>query len=248
MLTQQPQWIVLEQVDSTNSWLCQHIKQLALPVVTAVYSPQQMAGRGRAGRLWKAIPGASLALSVALPIVSSQLSWLSLAVGIQVAEFLGQKGVDAKLKWPNDLLVSGRKLGGILCESFSKNNTYWAVVGVGLNIKPVDCSGALSGAGAISLAEVLGLPIDQPIESLAKQLAEHLALNLQGDWCRPDVLRSRFSILDAWFGEAVVLIENGVEVSRGKASGVAENGAYLLATDDGFEPVHVGDLSLRLAQ
>ena len=99
----------------------------------------QTAGRGRMGRIWHAEAGASLTFSLALPLSLPDWSGLSLAVGCAMAEALEPAPSATprlQLKWPNDLWLDGRKLGGILIETVTAGEQRIAVIGVGLNIRP----------------------------------------------------------------------------------------------------------------
>ncbi|MBB5202965.1 BirA family biotin operon repressor/biotin-[acetyl-CoA-carboxylase] ligase [Inhella inkyongensis] len=98
---------------------------------------QQTAGRGRLGRQWQSWPGASLTFSLAWPWEGAPLDGLSLAVGAALAEALDPAGQLLQLKWPNDLWLARRKLGGILIETVSQGggSPRAVVVGVGLNIE-----------------------------------------------------------------------------------------------------------------
>lgn len=132
---------VLPEVDSTNSHAMAMGRQgLSDPAVVVAW--RQTAGRGRAGRVWQAEPGQTLTLSVALPLDLTHVpgggSALSLAVGTVVAEVMEALGAPAQLKWPNDLWIQDRKLGGILIEASHSTalppDQRWVVIGLGLNL------------------------------------------------------------------------------------------------------------------
>jgi BirA family biotin operon repressor/biotin-[acetyl-CoA-carboxylase] ligase len=96
------------------------------PHGTLVTAAEQTAGRGRQGRTWTAPPGSSILASL---VVRDPPRLLPLAAGVAVAEVVGP---EARVKWPNDVLVDGRKLAGILVEG--RPQELWAVLGVGLNV------------------------------------------------------------------------------------------------------------------
>ena len=82
-----------------------------------VVADHQSAGRGRMARHWEAPPAASVAVSVVLPMAGAEWGWLPLLTGMAMAQALEQvAGVPARLKWPNDVLVDGAKICGVLCE------------------------------------------------------------------------------------------------------------------------------------
>lgn len=114
-----PPIVRLDVVDSTQTAAWQ-LAERGAPDRTVVVADHQLTGRGRRGRSWHDEPGASLLLSIVvyprLPV--EQIPMLSLATGVAVAEALAQHfGLQARLKWPNDVLVGGRKIAGILLES-----------------------------------------------------------------------------------------------------------------------------------
>jgi BirA family biotin operon repressor/biotin-[acetyl-CoA-carboxylase] ligase len=96
------------------------------PHGTLVTAAEQTDGRGRQGRSWQAPPGSALLCSL---VLRDPPPLLSIAAGVAVAELVGS---EAKLKWPNDVLVEGRKVGGILVEG--RPQEAWAVLGIGLNV------------------------------------------------------------------------------------------------------------------
>lgn len=132
---------VLPEVGSTNSHAMAMGRQGQTdPAVVVAW--RQTAGRGRAGRVWQAAPGQTLTLSVALPLDLTHVpgggSALSLAVGTVVADVIGALGAPVQLKWPNDLWIQDRKLGGILIEASHStalpSHQRWVVIGLGLNL------------------------------------------------------------------------------------------------------------------
>jgi BirA family biotin operon repressor/biotin-[acetyl-CoA-carboxylase] ligase len=102
----------------------------------AVMAEEQTEGRGTKGRSWDSAKGQGLYLSIILKPPAEAADFLPLMTGVAVREALtAATGLDIGLKWPNDLIASGKKLGGVLCESFwSGRNLDFTVVGVGLNL------------------------------------------------------------------------------------------------------------------
>jgi BirA family transcriptional regulator, biotin operon repressor / biotin---[acetyl-CoA-carboxylase] ligase len=121
----------LRAVDSTSD----RARELALagaPHGALVTATEQPAGRGRQGRVWTSQPGAALTMSV---VLREPPPLLPLIAAVAVAESCGE---EARIKWPNDVLVSGRKVAGILAEG--RPHEGWAVLGIGVNVA-VDVSG-----------------------------------------------------------------------------------------------------------
>lgn len=248
MLTQaEVHWIELDSVDSTNDYLSRAYQQGRVSGCTAALAHVQTAGRGRAGRSWKALPGASLCFSLGLPVAGYQLPFLPLCVGVAVAQVLEQLGVPAQLKWPNDLIVAGRKLGGVLCESFQTPSGTSTVIGVGVNIHPVEVPQALSGAGATSLSQWVDVATLPPVRELAEVIVQSILQQIDVAQAQGiSTLFNAFALRDAWLGQDVSVLDEGKVLFSGQAMGIDENGAYLINTSSGLRSVVAGDLSLRV--
>ena len=175
-----------EEIDSTNRDLADLARRGARPLVAA--AAHQTAGRGRLGRRWEAPPGANLLASVLVPLTldAQHLHLCSTAVSLAAADAVvercraeGLGPLEVVLKWPNDLLVGGRKLAGVLAESVPSGGGRWAVVvGVGVN---VDWPGP--DGGPPELADVAtsvrretgkGLALDALLDSLLRSLEPRL--------------------------------------------------------------------------
>jgi BirA family transcriptional regulator, biotin operon repressor / biotin---[acetyl-CoA-carboxylase] ligase len=121
----------LRLVDSTNA----HVRELAgrgAPHGTLVTAREQTAGRGRQGRTWSAAPGRGLLCSVLIREPPRLLPLIAGVAVAEVAEAAAPGGPPAKLKWPNDVHLEGRKVAGILVEGRPQER--WAAVGIGLNV------------------------------------------------------------------------------------------------------------------
>jgi BirA family biotin operon repressor/biotin-[acetyl-CoA-carboxylase] ligase len=126
----------LGTVDSTQSIAFALAERGAADRIVVV-ADEQLAGRGRRGRTWSAPAGSSLLASIIVRphLPQSLLSTLSLATAVAVAEALRQvAGVEARLKWPNDVLVGGKKIAGILLESRLAGSAAVTIIGIGINL------------------------------------------------------------------------------------------------------------------
>lgn len=123
-----------DTLGSTNTWLWQLLKQGA-PIGTVVIAAQQQAGRGQWGRTWISTPGGLyLSIAVAPHISATQSAQLTLATAWGIATELRSHSLPVQLKWPNDLMLRNRKLGGILTETTVRGGIIdQAVIGVGIN-------------------------------------------------------------------------------------------------------------------
>lgn len=210
----------------------------------------QTHGRGRMGRAWHSSSGASLTFSLAVPLELSDWSGLSLVVGVALADALEpwRDGDDEaprlSLKWPNDLWLDGRKLGGVLIETVPAGNHRMAVIGIGLNIAPAwrdtDSLNALSSGFACMQELDLDASAPQVLALIARPLVQAL-LEFQAQGFAPWL--ERYRRRDALQGRAVT-----AGALEGVAQGVSAQGELLLQTAQGPQVISGGEVSVRLAQ
>jgi BirA family biotin operon repressor/biotin-[acetyl-CoA-carboxylase] ligase len=214
----------------------------------------QAAGRGRRGRAWLAPPGGAICLSLSWTFrdVPADLGALGLVIGVCELRALRELGVSgAKLKWPNDVLVDERKLGGILLELRAESGgPACVVIGIGLNVAlgaPVLAKIAETGIAATDLVTagladparnvVAGALVDSCIRGL---------LEFERDGLRPFIENWRDA--DALQGKMVDVRGAVGEVTRGLARGVDLHGALLVETaDEGLKKFVSGDVSVRVS-
>jgi BirA family transcriptional regulator, biotin operon repressor / biotin---[acetyl-CoA-carboxylase] ligase len=205
----------LDRIDSTNR-LARELAARGAPHGTLVTAAEQSAGRGRQGRTWTAPRGAALLCSWVIRAPDPLVPLLSLAAGVAVAEVCGD---GAQLKWPNDVLIDGRKVAGILVEG--RPQEHWAVLGIGINValRPEQLPDELRDR-----AGTLGLPQSE-IEQLLARLREQLEQWLTAP---PVTVLAAVRARDALLGRAVAWTEGS-----GIAAGVDDAGRLLVTLDDG---------------
>ena len=230
---------VLSQVDSTNSELMRRAR-LGQSEPVLLVAEQQTAGRGRLGRQWQSQAGDSLTFSLGLPMAPADWAGLSLAVGVCLADALH---ADIRLKWPNDLWLADRKLGGILIETASVAGgqqglaTRYAVVGVGINLAPRPLVGLSIPAAA--LRELLpNADASQVLLTVAEPLVRTLQAFATFGFAP---FQARFNGRDALRERAVTLSDG----TSGTAHGVSETGALLVHTAHGMHAVTSSEVSVR---
>lgn len=234
---------VLDEVNSTNTYLMQN-KHAAH--ATCVAAHVQTNGKGRRGRTWVSHLGASLTFSLLwrFQCGAAALSGLSLCVGVALIRALRDFEVNtAQLKWPNDVLVDGKKLAGILIElQGDLEGPSAAVIGVGINLNlPKNVLESIDQP-AIDLASVKA--IDQ--NALLGSVLKHLAGVLSGFETSGFVaLRNEWLGYHAYESKQVrMLLPNGTDV-KGLVQGVAEDGILLVETALGLQRFSAGEISLR---
>lgn len=195
---------------------------------------EQTAGRGRLDHRWLSSPGQNLMMSVVLDVEGLELAQVStfpLMVGLAVRDalqrFLGASkagGGGIMLKWPNDVLVAGRKLAGILCECHDGK----VIAGIGVNVNQVEFDPEIADR-ATSLAKLRGLMSvdmvrDAVLEALAKRYADWRAkgfLHMHADYYEADALRGKQL--------AVKQADDDAEPITGRCDGVMPDGTLLVA-------------------
>jgi BirA family biotin operon repressor/biotin-[acetyl-CoA-carboxylase] ligase len=232
---------IVDQTGSTNADLLARAPGLTGPVLLLARS--QTAGRGRSGRPWQSAPGASLTFSLAwkFDCALPQMVGLPLAVGVAIADALHACGVDARLKWPNDVLLDERKLAGILIETAAVKDGIWAIVGIGINLAvPQDLAERI-GSPATGLPPLAADPdalLAALLDALARTLAGFAATGLAP-------FTARWNALHAWTGQQVVLLDHGQARQQGAAVGIDDSGRLLIDSADGRVAVLSGDVTLR---
>ncbi|NJD33968.1 MAG: biotin--[acetyl-CoA-carboxylase] ligase [Betaproteobacteria bacterium] len=236
---------LLPSCDSTNAVLLARAEAGA-PSGTVVIATEQTAGRGRRGRSWFASPGDSLSFSLLWRFAPGTApAGLSLAVGVAVARALEKVGASrTALKWPNDVLRDGRKLGGILVE-LVPGAPHAAVIGIGINLHlpagmPEDlraASAALYAAGETADENILYAALLGELLATLEIFAIHGFAALRPEWL------ARHAFQDA----SVSLASDFGAPQLGICRGVDSDGALLLEVDGRVDRILSGEVSLRPA-
>lgn len=238
---------IVAETGSTNADLLADVSQLDAPAL--LWAEKQTAGKGRAGRNWHSPAGATLTFSLAwkfaLPLQA--LAGLSLAVGVVVAQTLASFGIDARLKWPNDVLKDGNKLAGILIETAvdkTDRRSVWAIMGVGINMTDAQALSEHIGR-AVADASALVVEREQLMAALLNAFSNALPAFEQHGF---KVFAAAWNTLDAYAGKPVNILDQGKILQCGNAAGVDDAGCLLLDTAQGRVAVVAGDVSLRIRE
>ena len=242
--------VLLSTIDSTNSFVKRFSEEHGQTGIVAL-AERQTAGRGRHGRRWLSSFAGGINLSILweFELRTSSLDGMSLAAGVAVRRALTQVGVPGvKFKWPNDLFLSGKKVGGILLEVLGDpSGPCSVIVGVGIN----HC-----------VSDAVGENIDQPFTDIVSEVPGYVSRNAL---CAA-LISQLIELLDSYESTGFIdyrdewqqcditlgkkcTIQSGKKSITGIAMGIDSNGAIILRTEDGEERRFVGgNLSLRLAQ
>jgi BirA family biotin operon repressor/biotin-[acetyl-CoA-carboxylase] ligase len=228
----------VETCGSTNTVL---LREAGLAAPVLLIAAEQTAGRGRRGRRWHSAPGDGLAFSLARVVrrPARELAALALVAGVATARALRALGAPVELKWPNDLVAGGGKLGGILVETRAAGRGTLAVFGIGINLR-----------GADGLARRLRRPVasvEQFIvpdeEALIAEVGISLMAALDAFEAEGfEAARGEWESMHAHAGQRVkVRLADGRSIT-GIAAGVAEDGALRLLTRSGSKAIRSGTL------
>ena len=223
---------VVDRCTSTNDLLLRG--EPAEPVLLA--AEEQTAGRGRRGRRWHSAPGAGVTFSLGRRIDRPvrEFPALSLVAGVAVARALHGLGVTGtRLKWPNDLVVDGAKLGGILVESRNGH----AVIGIGVNCRRTTRLEAKVRRRVAFLNDFAAVSRSQVIQGIGRALMAALdEFERRG----LDALRAEWEAMDAHAGQRLrVRLADGRTLS-GVAAGLGTDGSLRLNTRKGTRAINSG--------
>ncbi len=238
---------VLSCIESTSGLVLDRLRSGAGIHGRFVFAEQQTKGRGRRGRRWVSPFGQNIYVSFGWQFDNgiSELAGLSLVIGIAVVRMLRRLGVvGVYLKWPNDLLINGAKLGGILIDVDGDcGGPISAVIGIGINFSmPPEFGNEIDQAWT----DIIGkCPVGTSRNFVAAQLIESCVVALE------EFRRHRFSHFRAEWDECDALRGENIEVLyangllQGVACGVDDDGALLLKNGDRVTPVSGGEVSVR---
>jgi len=228
-----------ERLPSTNSFL----KELAelkgqLPTGTVVAAREQTSGRGRMEREWLSGANENLTFSLLISDKIEMRKWPSatMAAAVAVAEMLEKEGINASLKWPNDVLVNGRKICGILAERIAQG----LIIGIGLNVNMQAADHIDQPATSVLIETGKRASVDDLLSNLLKHLSIRLDEWAQGGFSK---VRKNWEAKVPNIGKTVTVRDGGA-VLTGILTGFGENGELLLREKGGIvRAVWAGDVS-----
>jgi BirA family biotin operon repressor/biotin-[acetyl-CoA-carboxylase] ligase len=235
---------VFQRVGSTNDVALAWARDGA-PDLSLIVADEQTAGRGRAGRQWYTPPGKALALSLIMRPTVEEAAMASRFPGLgclTVTDVLAELGLDAAIKWPNDVLLSGKKVAGVLSEAIWIGESLDATV-LGIGINALEGSAPVSGMQfpATTIESEMARPPDR-LKLLKACVSTLLA------W-RAELASKRFWIAWrdrlAYVGQRVMVSTSGQEVLDAVLVGLDSDGSLLLQNEGGSLHVRAGDIRLR---
>lgn len=215
-----------KEVDSTMTYAKQKIEE-KYPEGTVIIAEQQTKSRGRLGREWISLKE-NLLFSVLTSIPITEASYLSIIASISIVRALKQTiGITTRLKWPNDILIQNTKIGGILIEGYSKNDTNWNIIGIGLNTN--NSPNLKTKIPPNNLKEITGNRIDNSLilNSILHEL-DSLYIELKKGIIPIKEWKNHLSTL----GKKII-VNNEKEKLEGIAKDVDKAGRLIILTNDG---------------
>ena len=231
----------LERVGSTQD-VVRAAAAAGAPAGYCVVAGAQDAGRGRQGRTWVARPGAALLVSVLVEVAPDVAPGTAIAAGLAVRAAIAGLGVDARLKWPNDVLAGGRKLAGILCEIEPRAAPGRVAVAVGVGVNLGREASTVVGATDLERETGAAASPGRVLAALLTELGRRLATLAAGG---VPALRDEWTA-SAWGLGEPVTAQSGSTTVRGIARGLADDGALLVADGDTVHRLVAGDVHVGL--
>lgn len=238
---------VFDELDSTNQWVSEHIAERGDQSLLCIAESQTL-GRGRSGREWSSPAGSNIYMSFSCrpDTERKNIAAISLLIGLALIRVLKAKGLnDVALKWPNDVLVRGKKLAGILIESKRCAEHLILIIGVGVNVKMPIGFKIESEMGWSDLSSIDATPADRnalivqfylECEKVMRQFFE------QGF----SVFKQEWMSYDGFAGRDVKIIDQGELQYCGMNMGIDDSGCLLVRSDEGVKKIFSGDVSLRI--
>ena len=235
-----------ESVDSTNTW-AKKLAEEGAPHGTVVLADEQTAGKGRRGRTWENPKGVNIAFTFLLRprFLPEVAPMLTLVMGLSVAQVCREMGMDSWIKWPNDVVVSRKKVCGILTEMSTEiDYINYVVIGVGINVNQKVFDEELKEK-ATSLMIETGAPVKR--SALIAAVMKHFEINYALFMENGDLsgLQESYNEMLVNRGKEVRILEPGNEYNA-HAYGINETGELIVRTQKGEEKhVFAGEVSVR---
>jgi BirA family biotin operon repressor/biotin-[acetyl-CoA-carboxylase] ligase len=223
-------YIHFEVVDSTSAWAKRHAHELNPVGITCITADEQTGGRGRFGRKWLSPKGQNIlaTLFFQIPKESPYLGNIGQILAYSCASILQEIGLQVQLKWPNDILVLGKKIAGVLCETVEMGKNIGVALGIGLNV---------------NMDETILKTINQPATSIAamtgktwevKAILERLVGRFVQDF--ETLQKNGFAVFQPDFEKLLAFKEEEIRCSdgvQGICKGISKEGHLLVLLPSG---------------
>ncbi len=236
--------IQIECVDSTNNYVANLLSQGKIEHGTVILADEQTNGRGQRGASWDSKAGENLIFSMfidtAILSVKDQFV-LTQIISVAVANLISKFGIEADVKWPNDIYINGKKIGGILIENQIKGaNLNGSIIGIGLNINQVEFQNL--NATSLKLEKREFIPIQSVVFSLINEINNgwEMLKNNQFDWINEFYLNKLWRLNV----EASYIDKSGEFI--GIIKGVNQNGLLIMQKDCELIQYDLKEISFKI--
>ncbi|MDE6290586.1 MAG: biotin--[acetyl-CoA-carboxylase] ligase [Muribaculaceae bacterium] len=227
----------LEEVDSTNAFIMRNVVELEAPVMVAAY--RQTAGQGQRGNSWEAEPGKNLTFSIFYrPVELPPMAQFAMseAVSLAVVDFLALHGIEAKVKWPNDIYVVDDKICGILIRhSIMGKYVSYSVIGVGIDVNQTLF--VSDAPNPVSMKQITGKTYDLSV--LEEEIADIMESRLESirtSECRKGLHEEFMKNLWRGDGQLYPFVDTATgERFMARIEDVAAHGPITLSLEDGTD-------------
>lgn len=234
------------KLDSTNEFLRKHCSSLA--DYSVIWTDEQTHGRGRFIRAWNSVPSQDLTFSILLPLTSLEQKLrqnITQIAALSVAQLLEVYGLKPSVKWPNDVLVQGKKISGILCEVVESNKNVYGILGIGLNVNSTEESLAFIDIPAASLRCELRHKVIRL--ELFKKLLE-IIINCFNVLCQSGFTQNRLELKKrlAFINEHIVFRDIKKESYSGRIIDLNDDGTLLFECEKrGIISLNSGEIAFN---
>lgn len=236
--------IQLDETESTNDYAKKLILEESINGSCVIFANHQTRGKGRLGRTWESAPGAGLWMSLIVGpgINHERLVLYNFMASLTVCETLREMtGLDFELKWPNDILIRGKKICGILLETTAKNGELYLIIGIGLNINQRIFSEPINQtATSLFLETRTNWEISEVMQKVLKRFDENRSnLNI-------DIFR-RWKMMTTMLGKSISIVQDKT-IFDGIAKDIADDGALIVERNGKTDRLYAGDVQVRVNQ
>ena len=234
------------KLDSTNAYLKQHSS--SLPDYSVIWADEQTEGRGRFARIWDSQPGLDLTFSILLPLTSLEQQRrqnITQIAALSIAQALECYGLKPSVKWPNDVLIQGKKISGILCEITEIEEKVCGVLGIGINVNNTEKFLASLDIPATSLRCELRHKVVR--KDLLKKLLE-IIINCFNVLCQSGFTLNRQEIKRrlAFINEQIVFTDVKQDSYSGKIIDLNDDGTLLFECEKrGIISLNSGEIAFH---
>lgn len=235
----------LSTVDSTNSWAKKHISEFEPNHMYAISALEQTAGRGRLDHKWVSPKEKNIYLTFAFEAFETPTPafFFSQLASLCLYELVQNSGIRIKIKWPNDLVVGGKKIAGILTETKQINDSLYVIVGLGLNVNMVAEDFREIAKPATSMYMETGRK--HPLGHIQGEISIHFLNKLETAKKHGiDSFQKEWLAKASWMISQKASVQVGPDLIEGRISHLGKDGSLILTLDDGTPySVHSGDLT-----